>query len=250
MKSIALVIAGLLALPATALAGTIAEVEGDPAGHPHSNDSTATAEMVTLTPGSNTITGNAGFDDIDFFRLAVPAGGLTSFEVAAAPGTDFFLALYDENGTLYMADDNTASGGAASGLPRIVADLPSAGTWYLGVSVFPWVPTPVNDWFFGPGGGQPALGGFGSGPFGGGALLPGEQGEFKLSDFLRDPTTRGGYFGDDSYTVFGGGGEGLDPPFTVTIIANPEPGTWALFALGFGGLGLLSRRRKKRAPAA
>jgi hypothetical protein len=49
------------------------------------------------------------------------------------------------------------------------------------------------------------------------------------------------------------GGSG-NPPFvlldSVSLTAVPEPSTWAMMLLGFGGLGVVARLRRRRAAAA
>lgn len=46
---------------------------------------------------------------------------------------------------------------------------------------------------------------------------------------------------------FTGGGELHDFPFQGTLAsAVPEPSTWAMMGLGFVGLGLMSRRLRRR----
>ena len=43
------------------------------------------------------------------------------------------------------------------------------------------------------------------------------------------------------------GGLGTQGITGITIGAVPEPGTWAMMLLGFGGMGLAVRRRRKSA---
>ena len=249
-SSFVMSLVAVVALSATAFADSFTDTE---ASGTHSNDSTATASVLSLTAGANSIRGDiTEASDVDFFAITFPALGLTSFSVFDPAGgdsgpADYVLALYDPDGNLYIADDNSASGGALGGDPQIVANIQRAGTWYIAVSIFDYIPTPVaiGIGLFGQGGPGGALAG--PSPFKV-PLGPGEVGEFKLDPTL---TAFGGpFFGDDSYSFLGNQGF-LDPPFVITIIANPEPGTFALFGLGLVGLvGLGRRRRRLRIQAA
>jgi hypothetical protein len=64
----------------------------------------------------------------------------------------------------------------------------------------------------------------------------------------------GGFFIDNRAAIFGvytiNGGDPITVPVALTVGA-PEPSTWAMMLLGFGGFGFAGyRRRRKRAGAA
>jgi hypothetical protein len=50
-----------------------------------------------------------------------------------------------------------------------------------------------------------------------------------------------------SFTAFGGPSVG-DPPFALLdgVAVVPEPATWAMFLIGFGGIGLMMRRSRRK----
>jgi hypothetical protein len=50
------------------------------------------------------------------------------------------------------------------------------------------------------------------------------------------------------YPYSSASGGGVDVHGTMTVAAVPEPATWAVMVLGFGGVGFLAYRRKSRPP--
>jgi hypothetical protein len=51
--------------------------------------------------------------------------------------------------------------------------------------------------------------------------------------------------GNGGVDLVGGGTVPLVLAQDVPVIVNPEPGTWALLAMGMGGLTLVHRRRRR-----
>ena len=55
-------------------------------------------------------------------------------------------------------------------------------------------------------------------------------------------------------SFFAAGGPGGVPPFAlldgVSMMAVPEPSTWAMMLIGFGGLGVAAYRSRRKAAAA
>ena len=85
------------------------------------------------------------------------------------------------------------------------------------------------------------------------AILTGPDGSFSLTKVFDNGTTESFSFGpmllalgDYSLTLSGNNSGVGDLGGTVTISAVPEPATWAFMLLGFGGMGVAMRRRRRQ----
>ena len=148
----AVVAAGFVsATLASNVALAVQEIEG--------NDSTGTAQQLTIVNGGAEVTGSIGATttsvavspDVDFYSFEGSAGDLVTVDINGGMkdggpmnpirSVDTVIALFDENGTmLYLNDDadDVDAGSIATNDSRIVnAVLPANGRYTVGVSSFP-----------------------------------------------------------------------------------------------------------------
>jgi hypothetical protein len=139
-------------------------------------NTTGTSQAIDLDPGTNTLSGAfATGDDIDFYALTFPVGGLITFSASPSTGGMGYipiLSLFKPDGTLYMANFQEYPY-----FGPMIALIPAPGTWFLVLSVYRDFPTryfPSQVVAGGNGGTQtPYTNGDG------GVILPGEYAIFK-----------------------------------------------------------------------
>lgn len=173
--------------------------------NPDAGETLATSQL--LPDGTTSLSGFVGSADADIFEFEW-AGGL--FDVNSfGSGFDTVLSLFDASGFGVWLNDDT--GGPLSALSAAL----SSGTYYLGVSGFPYVPVSSSGliWITGdvPNGEAP------NGP---GALNP-------LSDWNNAAAATGNYVLN----------------FRVPTGAVSAPGSIALMSLAFASLVRFRRRR-------
>ena len=72
-------------------------------------------------------------DDVDFFRFRAKAGEILAIEtVAGRQSMDTFIGLFDSDGNLLIADDDSGTGL----LSRLLVQIPVGGTYAVGVTTF------------------------------------------------------------------------------------------------------------------
>ena len=99
------VLCGSLAFAGSARAATWNEVtQGDISGNRQS------PSLLTLTPGSNLVTATTAGGDLEYLRLAVPAGGrIESIFLRSYAGFDGVAVIAIQPGTTFTEDPNTAN---------------------------------------------------------------------------------------------------------------------------------------------
>ena len=180
--------------------------------------------------GINSITGALGDRDIDVFKLYLPAGAfianVTGPNPTDRPTNDNLFVLFDGNGRGLRADDD--SGGLFSPFSPQVTENLAGGFYYLAILPFLAASSPIDSsnlplWISiqfpanaapdGPGAANPWAG---------------------WSAFGNATAAR-------TYTI---------TLSTSTISAVPIPAALPLFAAGLGAMGLMSRRKKRKAAVA
>ena len=72
-------------------------------------------------------------EDVDFYRFRAKAGEILAIEtVPGRESMDTFIGLFDSDGNLLIADDDSGAGL----LSRLLVHLPADGTYAVGVTTF------------------------------------------------------------------------------------------------------------------